>query len=183
MTCVFKGFYATHGAIINQGKIQPTFADFVEEVGKNYDGFRKQVEIHCLECAELLIKHVLKLIKINDEVLDDLVKKFPSVKQTVIEEESELSEQLSQESIELEERKVFLKEAKSVQSVKSCNSAVREIVLKNEQRVQTLHSIVMKLLEHLRVKLDVMEDFVQSGEDDCDDADIMKFFVDFINQK
>lgn len=67
---------------------------------------------------EELVKYVLKLIKINDEVLDDLVRKYPEKKisQNDFEEESELSEKLSQEFVELEENKEILKETKSVKN-------------------------------------------------------------------
>lgn len=110
---VSKVFYANHGPIINRGKIKESCEEFLQEVRKNYDGFKTQVEIHCLECVEDLASLVLKLMRVNDEVYDGLVAKFPGAAKGD-EEGKELSEKLSRESAVLEERKEFLKKTGSV---------------------------------------------------------------------
>ncbi|RZC35472.1 uncharacterized protein BDFB_000525, partial [Asbolus verrucosus] len=74
-----KAFYNGRGPIVNQGKIQPTYEAFMEEVLQNYNNYKQQIEIHCLECAEELTKHVLKLLKINDEIYEDMVNKYPHI--------------------------------------------------------------------------------------------------------
>lgn len=59
------------------------------------------------------------------------------------------------------------------------------MILKNEERVKTLHLTVMKLMEHLRVKLNIMEDFVEDKEEEESDEDYdkIKFFEDFVNKR
>ena len=82
----------------------------MDEVKRNFDGFRTQVEIHCLDCVQELISFVVKLLNVNDEVYRYLLKKIPGLsKVEESEEESgEVSRQLSEESVVIEEKKKFL---------------------------------------------------------------------------